>query len=108
MKARFLTALVLCVLSPSASAAFAQEPGWKHSGSIFLLTTPEGAALEAGAALEGFPVLLRLHKDFFDFRQRRSANFGLRRRGTSLSNRGLGRGARDRQHLGSRAEPARE
>ena len=42
---------------------------WKHSGSLWLLTTPEGADLPASAVLEGVPLLVRLHKDFFDFRQ---------------------------------------
>ncbi len=40
---------------------------WKHSGSVFVLTTPEGADLPASAAIEGFPLLVRLHRDFFDF-----------------------------------------
>jgi len=42
---------------------------WKHSGSIWLLTTPEGADLPADAKVEQFPVLVRLHRDFFDFAQ---------------------------------------
>ncbi len=42
---------------------------WKHSGSMWLLTTPEGADLPAGAKVEQFPVLVRLHRDFFDFAQ---------------------------------------
>ena len=41
--------------------------GWQNSGSIFLLTTPEGADLQASAVVEGFPVLVRLRKDGFDF-----------------------------------------
>ena len=40
---------------------------WKHSGSIWLLTTPDGAELSAEAKVEQFPVLVRLHLDFFDF-----------------------------------------
>jgi hypothetical protein len=51
--------------------AFAQEaepyPGWTHSGSFYLLTTPEGANLPATASVENFPILVRLHRDFFDF-----------------------------------------
>lgn len=43
--------------------------GWKHSGSVFVLTTPEGADLPAGTSVENFPLLVRLHKDFFDFGQ---------------------------------------
>ena len=49
--------------------AAASDPDWKHSGSIWLLTTPEGADLSAEATIAGFPLLVRLHGDFFDFRQ---------------------------------------
>ncbi|RLS76874.1 MAG: DUF2341 domain-containing protein [Planctomycetota bacterium] len=42
---------------------------WQHSGSIWLLTTPDGADLPANAKVEQFPVLVRLHRDFFDFAQ---------------------------------------
>ncbi|MDA1017824.1 MAG: DUF2341 domain-containing protein, partial [Planctomycetota bacterium] len=45
---------------------------WKHSGSIWLLTTPDGAELSAEAKVEQFPVLVRLHRDFFDFAQAKS------------------------------------
>src|SRR5436190_13491523 len=31
--------------------------------------SPEGANLPASAAVEGFPLLVRFHKDFFDFSQ---------------------------------------
>jgi len=41
----------------------------EHSGSIYILTTPDGANLPASASVEGFPLLVRLHKDFFDFSQ---------------------------------------
>lgn len=36
-------------------------------GSMYILTTPDGANLPAGASVEGFPLLVRLDKDFFDF-----------------------------------------
>lgn len=49
--------------------AFAEYSGWQHSGSFYLLTTPEGADLPASASIDGFPVLVRLHRDFFDFSQ---------------------------------------
>jgi hypothetical protein len=42
---------------------------WKHSGSMWLLTTPEGADLPATAKVEQFPLLVRLHRDSFDFAQ---------------------------------------
>lgn len=55
----------LAVIGPSV----AQYPGWKHSGSVYVLTTPDGANLPASAVVEDFPLLVRLHKDFFDFGQ---------------------------------------
>jgi hypothetical protein len=72
-----LTQIVLAfmVLLPPATA---QYPGWQHSGSFFLLTTPEGANLPANAAEEGFPLLLRLDKDCFDFKQAQSGGEDVR------------------------------
>jgi hypothetical protein len=58
--------------------AQAQYPGWKHSGSLFLLTTPEGANLAATASETDFPVLVRLRWDFFDFQQARPQGEDLR------------------------------
>lgn len=49
--------------------AVANYDDWKHSGSLWLLTTPDGADLPADAKVERFPVLVRLHQDFFDFAQ---------------------------------------
>ncbi len=49
------------------ASAVAPYPGWAHSGSVYILTTPEGANLPAGASVEGFPLLVRLHRDWFDF-----------------------------------------
>ncbi|MEI6535103.1 MAG: DUF2341 domain-containing protein, partial [Verrucomicrobiaceae bacterium] len=49
--------------------AAAKYKSWKHSGSMFLLTTPEGANLPASASEENFPVLVRLNKDWFDFKE---------------------------------------
>ena len=49
----------------------AQDQGWRYSGSLFVLTTPEGADLPPAASEENFPLLVRLHKDFFDFAQAR-------------------------------------
>jgi hypothetical protein len=50
-----------------AAEARPDYPNWKRHGSIFLLTTPEGANLPATTSVEGFPLLVRLHKDYFDF-----------------------------------------
>jgi len=54
------------------STAPAQYQGWQHSGSFYILTTPEGANLPATASEENFPVLVRLSKDWFDFNQAKS------------------------------------
>jgi len=58
--------ILLMGLLQTASAQYA---GWQHSGSIYILTTPEGANLPASTSEDGFPLLVRLHKDFFDFSQ---------------------------------------
>ncbi len=44
--------------------AQADYSAWKHSGSLFILTTPEGADLPASAMLENFPLLVRLQKNW--------------------------------------------
>ena len=51
------------------TTAFAQYPGWQHAGSFYILTTPDGADLPASATEEGFPLLVRLDKSTFDFKQ---------------------------------------
>jgi hypothetical protein len=51
------------------SQASAQYGDWKHAGSMYLVTTPAGADLPASAVEKNFPLLVRLHKDFFDFSQ---------------------------------------
>jgi hypothetical protein len=52
--------------------------GWRHSGSIYFLTTPEGANLPATASEDGFLLLVRLHRDFFDFSQAKAGGEDLR------------------------------
>ncbi|MCY3017703.1 MAG: DUF2341 domain-containing protein [Planctomycetota bacterium] len=64
-----LLTLVALPLAAHAGQAPAQYPGWQHSGSLYILTTAEGANLPAAAAEDNFPLLVRLHKDFFDFSQ---------------------------------------
>ena len=59
-------------------AASAQYQGWQHSGSIYLLTTPEGANLPSAASEDGFPLLVRLHKDSFDFSQAKAGGEDIR------------------------------
>jgi len=59
------------LLTGLLQAASAQYSGWQHEGSIFILTTPEGANLPATASEDGFPLLVRLNKGVFDFSQAR-------------------------------------
>jgi hypothetical protein len=51
------------------SQASAQYDDWKHSGSMYLVTTSAGADLPASAVEKNFPLLVRLNKDYFDFSQ---------------------------------------
>jgi len=51
----------------AASSASAQYADWKHEGSLYILTTPEGAKLPASASVKDFPLLVRLHRDSFPF-----------------------------------------
>jgi hypothetical protein len=57
-----------------------KEPlkGWKQTGTITLLTTPEGANLPATATVSDFPVLVRLQRDWFDFNQAKTDGSDLR------------------------------
>ena len=58
-----IAALLLAPFAESHSApAPAQYAGWQSAGSIFVLTTPEGADLPASAVVDGFPLLVRLHR----------------------------------------------
>jgi Concanavalin A-like lectin/glucanases superfamily/Domain of unknown function (DUF2341)/Carbohydrate esterase, sialic acid-specific acetylesterase len=63
MIARFFSSLVAALLVPSTFAADPRSGG----GEITILTTPEGADLPAGVVVEEFPLLVRLHRDGFDF-----------------------------------------
>ena len=49
--------------------ATAQYTDWKYSGSLYILTTPEGADLPATASVNDFPLLIRLNADCFNFSQ---------------------------------------
>jgi len=74
-KLLFLVGAMLAGFTPHASA---QYPGWQHEGSLFILTTPDGADLPAGAAEADFPLLVRLNKGNFDFSQTKPKGEDLR------------------------------
>jgi len=73
-----LLTLVAFTLAAHAGQVASQYPDWQHAGSIFILTTPEGANLPATASEDNFPVLVRLNRDFFDFSQARANGEDLR------------------------------
>ncbi len=73
-----MTLILALAAFVTAAQAPAPYPEWKQSGSVYLLTTPEGANLPASASEDNFPVLLRLHQDFFDFSQAKAAGEDLR------------------------------
>ena len=51
---------------------------WQQAASLYLLTTPDGANLPAGAAETHFPMLLRLNSNNFDFSQAKTDGADLR------------------------------
>ena len=70
MKHTASTFLILGILLlPSFAIAAAPAPyqSWQRSGALTILTTPDGANLPASASVEQFPLLVRLHRDWFDF-----------------------------------------
>ncbi|HEY3320594.1 MAG TPA: DUF2341 domain-containing protein [Planctomycetota bacterium] len=71
---------ILALLLPTLliCAVEAQDAGWKHSGSIYILTTPDGADLPEAASEANFPLLVRLNKAFFDFSQTKANGEDLR------------------------------
>ena len=83
---RHACALLFCVSALFPALARAQDAvatavaysGWKHQGSLALLTTPDGANLPATATVVDFPVLVRLNTFWFDFSQAKAAGDDLR------------------------------
>ena len=74
MRTMLLVGACLAALSCPA----APPDGWRHSGEVFIVTTPEGADLPADTSVRGFPVLLRLHGDSFPFSEARPDGADLR------------------------------
>jgi hypothetical protein len=55
-----------------------QAADWRFSGSLFINTTPDGASIPTGASVKDFPLLVRLHSDWFDFSQAQDNGADLR------------------------------
>ncbi len=47
----------------------AEATDWRFSGSLFINTTSDGASIPADTLVKNFPLLVRLHEDWFDFSQ---------------------------------------
>ncbi len=68
----FVLLMALCAIGGGPLVAAAESstspyPGWRHTGTIWILTTPEGADLPAATVVQQFPLLVRLHGSWFDF-----------------------------------------
>ncbi|MEE8451572.1 MAG: DUF2341 domain-containing protein, partial [Thermoguttaceae bacterium] len=73
-----VSTLVFVVFALSLENASAQYSDWKHSGSLYILTTPEGAEMPSTVSEKDFPLLVRLDKDFFDFSQAKPGGVDVR------------------------------
>ena len=51
----------------SSQIALADYAGWQHIGSLWILTTPEGADLPPTCSESDFPLLIRLNGSTFNF-----------------------------------------
>ncbi len=71
-------ALSLLAMIGLFGSSVAQYAGWQHSGSLFILTSPDGANIPAAASETGFPLLVRLDKDFFTFSQAQATGADIR------------------------------
>jgi len=81
-RARCALALVcglwFLITPPGVSQAAEPFAQWQHSAPLVINTTPGGANLPAEAREEHFPLLVRLHADWFDFRQAHPEGHDLR------------------------------
>jgi hypothetical protein len=75
MKQLIVGMTVMMTLLATARAGYV---GWQQAGSIWILTTPEGANLPATATEENFPVLIRLNKEGFDFTKAKAGGDDIR------------------------------
>ena len=73
-----ISSLIIALLLPLATSAQESLTDWKYSGKLAILTTPDGAELPEGAVVEGFPLLVRIVKDWFDFAQAKADGADLR------------------------------
>ncbi len=75
---RILVLIATCLCAGTWVASAADYQGWRHAGSVYVLTTPEGANLPVGASETGFPLLVRLNKESFNFAEAKSDGADIR------------------------------
>jgi len=73
----FLPALLLAVAT-SAAPADGPFASWRHHGALPILTDATGVDLPATESVEGFPLLVRLHGDWFPFAEAKAHGEDLR------------------------------
>ena len=73
-----LLSITMATLALALPQAAAQYADWKHTGAMYIITTPGGADLPATALEKNFPLLVRLNQDFFDFSQAKSGGKDIR------------------------------
>ncbi|MBI5831071.1 MAG: DUF2341 domain-containing protein [Armatimonadetes bacterium] len=73
-----LNPVVWALVAALSGAQAAPYDAWAHAASFYVLTTPDGADLPADVVERGFPLLVRLQRDTFDFGQARPDGGDLR------------------------------
>ena len=75
VSAAFFPLSTSAAVKPPATAAY---QNWPLSGALTILTTPDGANLPAGTVVADFPLLVRLDKEWFDFKQAKAGGEDVR------------------------------
>ncbi len=65
----FVFSVGFAFLANVVSAQQVPYAKWQHAGSLFILTTPDGADLPESAEVQNFPLLIKLTADTFKFNQ---------------------------------------
>ena len=69
LKHFFRYCLVLILILTQVNISNAQFNNWKHKGSFYILTNKNGVYIPSTSIEKDFPLLIRLNKDFFNFKE---------------------------------------
>ena len=69
LKHFFRYCLVLILIVTQVNISNAQYSTWKHKGSFYILTNKNGVYIPSTSTEKNFPLLIRLDKDFFNFKE---------------------------------------